>query len=640
MLALYPMFTDHMVLQRDCSNRIFGTDRPGEKVTLLFRSDVYVTKADSDGKWEIILKAYEYGGPFRMLIQGSVRVELSDILIGDVYLLSGQSNMELRMMDILDDHIPTDWNKEEEYIRHFRLEPNFLFQETDARNSASVHSVGWQRAGKEEIKQFSAAGLSFAREIGLHNDIPIGLVNIAVGGSPLEAWMPSGILEQYGNYAETVQPYLNEGMLNKTINEQTEEKRVWEEELVSEERPVSKEWKEYNVPQMLTDYYQEGYTGSLWFEKDFYLDEEPEEDASLQLGLIIDRDFVWVNDVYVGMNEHRYLMREYSVPKQILHKGTNTIRIRIVVENLNGGIVPEKDCQISVGDHKISLIGIWRYCEGIRKERTAPEVLFPPLLPMGLYYGMLLFVKELQFKAVLWYQGESNAGHEEDYCEMFHAMKKEWEKLFGRTLRFCCVQLACYQDPMFMKEDTGWGMIREYQRRCTFYPKTSNDGAEDTEAYCGLVTAIDIGERFDLHPHNKQEVGRRLALWALHFIYGEKIEYRGPVCIGYEKKEGKAVLRFSHDDAADMPLSGFEISYDGIGFESVKAEHHSKVHEGSSRMENNKPGLGECEVILDIPETEGKSVKAVRYAWNDYPGHIDFYNTAGLPAESFLLELK
>ncbi|MDD6811280.1 MAG: sialate O-acetylesterase [Lachnospiraceae bacterium] len=617
MLQVSQMYTSHMVLQRECKNCIWGMDDAGEKITVFFQSDVYTTVTDDNGTWKIILNEYECGGPFRMLIQGSSRIELTDILIGDVYLLAGQSNMELRMMDIMDEKTPSDWDEEDEQIRYYRVEPQYYF----GKPAKSIQSDGWKQAIREQIKLFSAAGLYCAREIRAHQNIPIGLVNIAVGGSTIEAWMPSEALLSFGNYMEIVQPFREDGALEKTIQKQTLAKNNWEKALLEDTRPVFENRAEYCVPNMITTYYPEGYNGSFWLEKTFELEEAPKEDGFLDLGLIIDKDYVWINDTYIGMSEHRYCMRQYTVPKQILKQGLNKIRIKIIIENQNGGIVPDKEYFLSVGKKKISLAGAWQYCEGIKKEQEAPPVLFPPLLPMGLFYGALMPIKNLQFRAVLWYQGESNVGHEEDYCELFHAMKKSWEAVFERTLRFCCVQLAGYQDPMHGKKDTGWGMIREYQRRCTFYPQPVYNGSGGMEAECGLITANDIGEHFDLHPHNKKEVGKRLALWVRHFIYEEEIEYRGPVCVGYEKEKDKLILHFTHDDAETLLLSGFEISYNNTIFYPVDAKH-----------EKGK-------VVIDLNEKPDSCVKAVRYAWYDYPERVNFYNQSGIPAESFLLEI-
>lgn len=614
MIKLFPVFTDHMVLQRNTNNKIFGLDQPAQSIELLFKDRVYHTCTDEIGYFEISLNLEECGGPYRMNVKGSSTLEITDIMIGDVYFLSGQSNMELQIKDTLDVTREEDYCSEDKELRYIRIDPAYSF----LNDRETIGTEGWMCANKENILMFSAAGYYFGKEIRIHQHIPVGLINTAVGGSSLEAWMSAETLEQYGDYKKEIKGFLTDGELEKVIEEQENKKNNWLDSIIKQKEPDHTIWKECIMPDMFDQYFSSGYIGSIWLEKEFWMDDILKEEGILRLGLMIDQDYVYINDMYIGMSEHRYLMRSYAIPADAFQKGKNVIRIKLIIENGNGGMVKEKPYRLTVGNQQINLSGKWKYCEGIKKELTAPPVLFPPLLPMGLYYGVIKPLKLISFKAVLWYQGESNVGHNSDYCKMFHAMKSDWEKQFERELLFCCVQLAGYQDPLTKINGSGWGILREYQRRCSYYPARCLKDNPDAEKQCGLITAVDIGEPYDLHPHNKKEIGRRLSLWARHFIYGENIEYRGPTFFDTVYGNNQLILFFQHDDIEEKTIRGFEISYDGKTFQEIEVEH--------------TPGK--------ITICGNGKIKAVRYAGKNRPEHISFYNQSNIAAESFYIDVS
>ncbi len=622
MFQLNPLFTNHMVLQRELENVIYGTDTPLTRIKIQFRGISYTTTADGSGKWSIVLAPASAGGPFVMELQGSIEMLIEDILIGDVFVLSGQSNMELMLKDTIDVTKEKEWKSATSNLRYIRIEPQYKFQ----CPAEYIVTPGWQCAEENKVAYFSAVGYFFAKEIIKYQNIPVGLINTSVGGSCIEAWMSRKTLEKYEDFEQNALTSFQPGEINKTIAEQVNYKKIWKnqaeentENIIQEvfksmeTEAVYKGWERCGFPEILIGDKHCKYQGTMWYRKDFYLDQESKEKGYIRFGLLIDQDSIWINGVYIGSSDNRYAMRYYTIPSGSLKKGKNTILVRLTIEKSNGGSVPEKPYFIAAGGHRIEMSGCWWRKKGISMPIQAPDVLFPPLLPLGLYYGALTPLKNLKFKAILWYQGESNVGHKEDYEQLFFAMKQDWEHLFNRKLSFCCVQLAGYQEPLITETNTGWAMIREYQRRVS--------GRFDNREECGMVTAIDLGERYDLHPHHKQELGRRLALWARNCIYGENVEYRGPELERAEIKNHEILLYFSRDDSQRKILSGFEISLDNKKFEEIKAVHDKHV-------------------VHLYPGTIKNNVLWVRYAWKDYPGKLNFYNSMGLPAGPFSVKVE
>ena len=632
MTVLHGLFGSHMVLQRRTGNRIIGMDEPGQRICLVFYDKCYETRTNEEGYWEIQLEPMEAGGPYIMHIEGSSLVILEDILVGDVYLLSGQSNMELRMFETVDVTPKEDLETEIFGIRYLRMEPQYSF----GIEADRIITSGWKKAKKDEIALFSAAGFYFAKEIHAHENIPVGLVNTAVGGSGIEAWMREETLNLFEDYYRNqIEDYRKEGALLKKIKDDEKQKEGWLKELLAKEH-IDKdcEWEGEDIffmPACLDTLLGEGYYGSVWMKREVTLEKAPVTNARLRLGLMIDEEEVWINGIYIGRGFHRYETRNYTVPADALKAGKNTILIRLVLDAGRGGAVEQKPYFLEIGSKRYDLGGEWELKRGAQMQQPAPQVLFPPLLPLGLYYGMLCPIRFLQFQAVLWYQGETNAGHRENYTQLFEAMCKDWERLFGRRLKICSVQLASYNDPLDKDNDMKWGMVREYQRRCA---------PAATEEYRGLVSAVDVGERFDLHPHNKRAVGERLSLWARRFIYHEQIEYRGPVIKEAIQNEKYIVLTFDHDGANNsgqdfsttdcmqydkicvqgQKLHGFEISYDDERFFETEA-----VHDGHG--------------CVRITLKDDKVVKSIRFAWQDYVEDFDFYNQYSIPAETFCIHV-
>ncbi|WP_081906000.1 sialate O-acetylesterase [Kineothrix alysoides] len=617
MLQLEKIFQDHMMLQRNCENRIYGKDLPHEKIRLLFQNQVYESKSTEEGNWEIVVGPLPAGGPYSMLFLGSCQIEIKDVMIGDLYFLSGQSNMEMKLTETID-VTRLDTLLEIPSIRFLSVVPNYIFQEGEE----VLPLLSWKQAVKANFSDMSAIGYFFALEITENQNVPIGLIQTAVGGSSIEAWMKRETLNKLGNSCEEIAYFLTPHALETIILKQMTEKERWMKPILQEKIPAHAEWEDWYLSQTIGPCSISPYYGSIWLKREIYLEEKPAEDGVLRLGLMIDGATIWINNHYVGSGLHRYEMLNFPVCKDILQQGRNEIMVRLVIENGVGGFVPQKPYRLTIGPKELDLSGIWKTCKGTVQKEKAPDVLFPPLFPLGLFYGVLRPLRHLQFRAILWYQGESNVGHPEDYKTMFYEMKADWEQEFRRPLSFCCVQLANYQDPLNQVTDTGWAKIRNDQRRCRKEVSSSPDRI-------GVITAMDLGEKTDLHPHNKKEVAYRLSLWVRRQIYGEEICCHGPVLSTYERIDDKIILYFKYDDSILQEITNFEILTEVGEWRPVKALHRP----------------GQVEIMLPEsmkPKNAGsaKPVIQVRYGWYDNPGPLNFYNSDGLPAESFFLEIE
>lgn len=609
MLQLEKIFQNHMMLQRNCENKIYGKDLPGESIEILFQDQCYDTIAGVDGNWSISITPTLVGGPYSMLLSGSSQLELKDILIGDLYFLSGQSNMEMKVTETID-VTNLESLAELPQVRFLSVVPRFLFQET----KDSLPDLTWKCTVKENFSDMSAIGYFFAKEILESQKIPVGLIQTAVGGSCIEAWMKKETLESMGNKCQEIQEFYSSGSLEQRILEQVKHRELWSKSLREDCLPDKEEWEEWYLPQILEPDYQKPFYGNVWLKREFNLDETPSADGLLRMGLMIDEATIWINNHYVGRGLHRYEMLQFQVCKDILKQGTNEILIRLVIGNGIGGLVPQTPYRLTLGSFELDLSGIWKLWKGKRQQEKAPDVLFPPLLPLGLFYGVLGPLRNLSFRSVLWYQGESNVGHPEDYQTLFYRMKEDWEGEFLRPLSFCCVQLANYQDPLNKVKDTGWAKIRNDQVRCR------NELSKVDPV--GVVTAIDLGSTTNLHPHNKKEVAHRMALWVQNKIYHQEIGCHGPVFSHYKRMEDKVCLYFDYDDSVQETVDHFEIMTALVPWKTVKAKH--------------QPGI----VEIPLSHIAQKEKIQLRYAWNDDPGVLDFYNSQGLPAESFFLEIE
>ncbi len=670
-LMLAPILSDGMILQREVSNCIYGREDIGASVIVSFMGADYYTEVDEKHEFCVELPPVPAGGPYEITVKGSSEITLQDVLVGDVYLLSGQSNMELPIRRVLDVSGEEIARVQEPFIRQYHIPATYNFKEPESYMYAGT----WKKAEGEDLLNFSAAGYFFARELKEAYQIPVGLIMTAVGGSTIEAWMSPSSLAGFGNYQELIKDYDNLSYFNEDIRKQQEESEEWmarleqeeskewmirleqeesEEWIARLEQEESREWmtrleqeeseewmarleqeeseewmtrleqkksmeevaRNYTawdtckVPSFVSEFLEEDFQGSLYLCKEIHLEEEPILDtAYIYMGSIIDSDRIWINHREVGRTDYRYPPRKYQIPKGILEKGNNLITVRIAINNTNGGTVKGKPYLLHYDNKEISLEGEWHYRIGKRVENPIPKVLFPPKLPVCFYNTVVVPLSRVSVVGVLWYQGESNTDAPGNYADKFTAMVSDWRELFGWELPFIYVQLTNYKDPLTLSEDTGWAELRDQQRRCLGIYNVA------------MVTTLDIGESNDLHPQNKKEVGVRLAKAARALIYKENILYSGPIPKSAVSLGREAKITFRHIENSEIMenLRHFEVAGEDGSFQKASA-----IRRGDTVYLKN-------DEITDL--------KYVRYAWCDNPADVNFFNEAGLPASGFCLEL-
>jgi sialate O-acetylesterase len=607
-LTLSPILCNGMILQRDTVNRIYGTETIADTVTVYFMDTEFSALVENNSDFCIELPPVAAGGPYRIKVVGSGEITIEDIMFGDVYILSGQSNMELPIRRVLDVSGEEINNTSEPIIRQYHLPPTFNFSSPEKY----MYEGQWKKAVEEDLMDFSAAGYFFAKEIKEKYQVPVGLILSAVGGSKVESWMKPSTLSNFGDYEKIIEEFKAPEVFKRFLADQQKAADDWLRALEASEHTLSdtenyKEWDTCKVPSLVSDY-NTSFTGSVYLCREVILDTEPEgEDSYIYMGSIIDADKLWINGELIGRTEYRYPPRKYDIKKGILKKGSNQITLRILINNSNGGTIKGKPYHLYYNGKKINLTGDWYYRIGKKADTAMPPVLFPPLLPICFYNTVVAPLSKIEVKGILWYQGESNTADPKDYFEKFTAMVTDWRAAAGRELPFISVQLANYREPLNTSEDTGWAELREQQRQ-TLTIKTT-----------ALVTALDIGEENDLHPQNKKELGIRLARAAEQLIYKETTIPMGPLPKEVNVLENGIKITFDYleETEKEYELNNFELA------------DQKGIYHPASALRKGK--------YVTVTYKEKSVPTAVRYAWCDNPHNINFYNTAGLPAPGFRL---
>lgn len=610
-VELPQLVSNGMVLQRDEPLKIWGWADPSEKVNVEFLGERYSTKADKKGDWQLELPAMKTGGPYAMQIND---IELTNILIGDVWLASGQSNMELQIRRVTDKYAEEISKINTTQIRLFRSST----RENAENEKADYPNGKWLSATPENSMEFSAVAWFFAEEINDTQHVPVGIISTAIGGSPAEAWLSK----------EKVTTFLDPWLAKKTkIDSLSALRKAYSEPfnygveinkndpgvgLWSKDDVDVSDWPTVSMPGYWSDKGVDLKNGSIWFYKEFELPESlAGKEAILRIGRIIDSDSTFVNGTFVGNITYQYPPRIYTIPEGLLKAGKNKVMVRVFSQGGHGGFVEEKPYEVRIGKEVIDLTGDWRYHIGaeLNPPRGFGGLSFRP---GGLYNSLINPMKNYAVKGVIWYQGETNAGRGFEYRQLFKDVILDWRlQLDQPDLPFLFVQLANLGIPNKQPVNSGWAETRDAQRRALELPNT------------GMAVAFDIGEWNDIHPLNKKEVGHRLAIEAEKVAYGNyEIVSSGPLYKSMEVKDGSIVLTFESLGSgiyANSLLEGFQIAGDDGNFVWAKAVVINKN-------------------TLKVWSEKVSEPKAVRYAWEDNPAGANLKNKEGLPASPFTTE--
>lgn len=624
---LHPLFSDNMVLQREVKTPVWGWTTPGTKVTVELDGKIVTGKAGADGKWVAELPPHKAGGPFVLKVTGPETVSLTNVLLGDVWICSGQSNMEMGVRPCLnsDEEVASARYPE---IRLFSVPKKTSLEPLTTLDSTQPLQSRWLVCGPDTVGAagwggFSAVGYFFGREVHKAINVPVGLIHSSWGGTIAEAWTSAEGLKTVSDFKDKIASFEAQvsGMKLNTYDFAKKMEDWWmandpgtkagwaKVELDSSDwksmEGQPKYWEECGLPD---------FDGIVWFRKVVELPEAwADVEATLSLAMVDDSDTTFVNGVLAGGVANYRTPRIYKLQKGVLKAGRNVIAVRVLDNRRTGGFHGTADAMnlAAQGQASISLAGTWQYKVGaaLTEMKPAPRRLDGgPNQTTVLFNGMIAPLIPYAVKGAIWYQGESNAREPMVYRRLLPAMIKDWRNRFGvGDFPFLIVQLANFREAQKTPVQDGWAVIRESQY------VISRDVPN-----CGLASAIDIGDAADIHPKNKQEVGRRLALVARAGTYGEKVVCSGPVFKSMEIKGNEIVLKFDNV-AGGLTAKGDKL----LGFAIAGSDRNFVYADGRI--------AGDTVVV----SAAGVSSPAmVCYGWADNPV-CNLYNKEGLPAVPF-----
>jgi len=623
---LHEMFQDHVVLQRDSAINVWGKAQPRETLTVSLAGSSVHAQADEAGRWLVSLPSMQAGGPYELAVAGSsgATQAVGDVMIGDVWLCSGQSNMQLQVERALD-----SWSE----IRNSANDSIRLMTVPLASNALPQETFGspvqWAKAGPTTVPGFSAVCFYLARELQKKDNVPMGLIASSWGGSRIQSWMSMATLRATGSYNRNLDVLALSATDPAAAGQQWG--AIWESwwrERTNARRgtepwsakpagtwnvaPIERgPWEQWGIPELAS------YNGALWYRTTVNVSkQQAAQSAILSIGRPDETDQTWINGRPAGATGPGP-DRTYLLPAKSLHAGENTIVVSVLDTYSFGGLSgPASSRYIKFADGtSLPLNNEWRY------QMPDPKVGTPPRAPWEAVAGlsvinnaMIAPLGKFGLRGFAWYQGESNTGEADKYQALLASLMADWRNQFGANLPFLVVQLANYGQAPTAPDESDWAELREAQRL-----------AVKNDPHSGLAVAIDIGDRYDIHPANKQEVGRRLARAARHIIYNDPSPPSGPTPAS-ARREGDAVAVEFTDVAGKLVAYS---AAEPIGFELCGSAPSSCEFAGA-RIQGNR-------VLLR--SSNAASATRVRFCWADSPV-CTLYDEARLPAGPFQIEVE
>ena len=627
------LISNGMVLRQKQECRIWGWDAPGRKVSVSFLDEEYHTVTDAEGRWQLFIREHTSGGPYVMKIYDDAGNEsvIENVLIGDVWFCSGQSNMELPM-ERVKDMFPEDIiHCNNPFIRTFKITEHVNYHGPEEE----LLTGEWKETDKDTINAFSATAYFFAKTLYQMTGVPVGFIDASLGGSPIEGWMGRDMLEGYEELLSLADRYADDSFVESQQEKNLKQDETWFGNLDREDIGLKESWEQesadwtqacaVSLPFFFKDTALKDFIGAVWFKKTFLVpDEMAGRDAHLWFGTIVDSDTTFINGVEVGRTEYQYPPRKYEVPGHLLKAGENSIVIRVKVDNGFGRVTLGKTYAIWNDAGRIDLTGQWQYRIGAACE-IRPQTDFTSWKPTGLYNGMTAPCHKYGITGLLWYQGESNAESPENYADLFERMisgyRRKWQKdnLPAFYVQLPNFTIDMYNDPNMTGRE--WGPIREAQAASQSIPDT------------GMVTTIDLGEDNDIHPLNKKGIGERLALLAAAHVHGMDVEYSGPVPVSAVCKKatggnGCEVRILCKHAENGMYAANPDKTDEILDFELL--DDNGNVYPVSVTLTDN-------EIIISSDEIAAPA--KVRYCYKNSPDGGVVYNKEGLPMSPFVMDL-
>ena len=636
-ISLPQLFQSGMVLQRGKLIPIWGKAAPGELVTVRFNKKQYATTADAHGSWRINLPKMKAGGPYTLTVGNHV---LTNILVGDVWLLSGQSNIDVTIERVYPQYPQEIDSYENNDVRLFRVQ-----NETDVhgvRDDIKPTSINWKPLNKENAWLFSAVGYFLGKRMQEKTNVPQGIIVNSWGGTPIEAWISKDSLERdYPMLVKRAQFFQSDDYVKSQTQTNMQADRQWQKLLQESDAGILQNWAapdcdDANWQSINQNDWSWRGCGSVWLRQHIIINKEHAgKPARLLLGTLFDQDITYLNGKEIGHTYYQYPPRRYDIPEGLLKEGDNVIAVRFI--NKYGAVhfIPEKPYMLCFGDDRCSqnpmpkdvipLAPTWKVNVGTELPNCPSGDVSLQNIPTTLYNAVLHPLAPYAINGVVWYQGESNTGNPAPYADYLKKLMGCWrDRWQDPKMPFVIVQLANYDGrqqsgfprpitPQTAPMNSGWAQLREAQRT-----------AAKADPRAELAVINDLGETVDIHPLRKKEVAERVALCFDRLIYNNKVNL-APEVIAAEVQEGKIILTL------DQPIQAGDL----YEFEAAAAD-------GDKVFQNVKATAEDNRITLNLPEGfhPMSTVYAVRYAWKDNPATANVRSLTGLPMSSFEMKVN
>ena len=648
-ITMPQLFQSGMVMQRGKVMPIWGKADAGETVTIKFNKKEYTTTADADGRWRIDLPKMKAGGPYKIEVRGEngeVR-EISDVLIGDVWLLSGQSNIDVHIERVYPQYTTEIDNYENTNIRLFRVQ-----------NETSTHGVkddirptniNWKPLNKQNAWPFSAVGYFLGKKMFEKNKVAQGIIVNSWGGTPIEAWISEDSLKaDYPMLIKRTQMYQSDNYVRAQMQANGAANQQWDAILnqndpgIKEMRGENGEAREYSFTSLSYDdnnwrtidqnnWMWRG-TGSVWLRQHINIDKaHAGMPARLLLGTLFDQDITYLNGKEIGHTYYQYPPRRYDIPEGLLREGDNVIAVRFINKYGAAHFIPQKPYMLCFGDDRMSqnpmpkdvipLGDKWKMHIGAEMPNCPSGDVSLQNLPTTLYNAVLYPLAPYAINGVVWYQGESNTGNPAPYADYLKKLMGCWrDRWQDQQMPFVIVQLANYDGrqqtafprpitPQAEPVNSGWAQLREAQREVA-----------KADAKAELAVINDLGETVDIHPLRKKEVAERISLCFDRLLYNNKVKL-SPEVVSTEVKDNQIILTL------DQPIQAGQIET----FEVAGAD--GKFANATATADGNR-------ITIISPLTSHLSPLSIRYAWKDNPLQANVRSLSGLPMSSFEITIK
>ena len=634
-VRLPQLFQSGMVLQRNKVIPIWGKADAGEQVCVQFNKKSYTTTADANGQWRVDLPKMKAGGPYELTVNS---LQLTDILIGDVWLLSGQSNIDVTIERVYPQYVNEIDTYENPQIRMFRVQNETATH--GVKDDIRPTAINWKPVNKQNAWLFSAVGYFLGKRMFEKNKVAQGIIVNSWGGTPIEAWISKDSLERdYPMLVKRVAFFQNDNYVRAQMQANGEAGRRWNELLNAADDVQHYPLPDYQDADWQTinqnNWSWRG-TGSIWLRQHIHIDKaHAGKPARLLLGTLYDQDVTYLNGKQIGSTGYQYPPRRYDIPEGLLQEGDNVITIRFI--NKNGAVhfIPEKPYMLCFGEDRFSqnpmpkdvipLGNTWKFHLGAEMPPCPGGDVSLQNIPTTLYNAVLYPLAPYAISGIVWYQGESNTGNPAPYADYLKKLMGCWrDRWQDQQMPFCIVQLANYDGrqqtgfprpitPQTEPVNSGWAQLREAQRT-----------AAKADAHAELAVINDLGETVDIHPLRKKEVAERISLCFDKLIYNNKVKL-SPEVVSAEVKDGKVILTL------DQPIQSGKLHEFEITDEKGKFVNADATATGNQI---------EVRAAANFSLFTLHSSLKIRYAWKDDPKQANVRSLSGLPMSSFELSIN